>query len=153
MRKSNLLIIYYIISNPSEAHILLTRGIFWGISCLRVESFEAYILLTQGIFFKATARSIVGTPLWTKKVYALVPQGGRLCVEYLRHISCLCVEYFMLTRGIFFKAIARSKATARRWLMYAITSCKLSSYAYVWYSSISCYGEPKEAYAPVATHG
>ncbi len=66
--------IYYIISNQSEAHILLTRGIFeaylaymWNIlrhvSCLLIESFEAYILLTRGIIFKATARSIVGTPL------------------------------------------------------------------------------------------
>ncbi len=58
-------LIINIISGQSEAHdILLMHGIFLRlISCLHVESFEAYILLMRGIFFKATARSIVGTPL------------------------------------------------------------------------------------------
>jgi hypothetical protein len=59
----------YIISDQSEANILLMRGIF----C------EAHILLTRGIFFKAPARYIVGALYLTlqydepKKVYALVP--------------------------------------------------------------------------------
>jgi hypothetical protein len=43
-------IIYHIISNQSEAHILLTIGILRHISCLRMEYFfEASILLTHGI--------------------------------------------------------------------------------------------------------
>ncbi len=60
--------IYHIISDQSEAHILLTRGIFWHISCLCIEYSEASILLMRGVIhlgicsnlsrksFEATAR-------------------------------------------------------------------------------------------------
>jgi hypothetical protein len=73
-------------------------------------------------------------------------------VIFEAHILLMYGIFCVYARNLF-EAITRSKATARWRHMYAITSCKLSSYAYMWYFSISHYGEPKRAYALVPQGG